>query len=55
MLENVNSTADKRANVGADFETVQYVLGPEVVTNAARHNSCAHGVRAFWTNMANAG
>ena len=55
MLENVNSSDDRRANVVADFETVRYVLGPEVVTDAARHNSCAHRVRAFWTDMANAG
>ena len=42
LLENVNSSDDGRQNVESDFETVRYVLGKEVVTGAARHNSCAH-------------
>ena len=53
LLENVNSSADTRDNVVMDSQTIRYVLGTEVVTDAARHNSCAHRPRAFWTNMVN--
>ena len=38
-----------------DSQTIRYVLGTEVVTDAARHNSCAHRLGAFWTNMVNPG
>ena len=51
LLENVNSSDDTRDNVVMDFQTLRYVLGIEVVTDVARHNSCAHRLRAFWTNM----
>ena len=47
LLENVNSSDDTRDNVVMDFQTIRYVLGTEVVTDAARHNSCAHYLRAF--------
>ena len=46
LLELVNSSNDIRASV-VDFETMRYILGPKVVTDVARHNSCAHRVRAF--------
>ena len=36
-----------------DFQSIRFVLGIKVVTNAARHNSCAHCLRAFLTNMVN--
>ena len=38
-----------------DSHNILYVLGTEVVTDAARHSSCAHRVRAFRTNMVNPG
>ena len=53
LLENVNSIDDTRDNVVMDFQTIRYVLGTEVVTHAAKHNSCAHRLRTFWTNMVN--
>ena len=51
LLENVNSNDDTRDNVVMDSQTIRYVLGTEVITDAARHTSCAHRLRAFWTNM----
>ena len=53
LLENVNSSDDTRDNVVMDFQTIRYVLGTEFVIYAAWHNSCAHRLRAFWTNMVN--
>ena len=44
---------DTRDNVVMDFQTIQYVLGTKVVIDAGRHYSCAHRLRAFWTNMVN--
>ena len=44
LLRNVNSSGDGRQNVESDFEAVRYVPGKEVVTDAARHYSCAHSV-----------
>ena len=55
LLENVNSSDDTRDNVVMDFQTVRYVFGTVVITDATRHNSCAHRLRAFWTNMVNPG
>ena len=55
MLKNVYSNDDPRDSVVMDSQTIQYVLGTEVVTTAARHNLCAHRLRAFWTNMVNSG
>ena len=53
LLENVNSRDERRANIVAHFETLRYVLGSEVVSDATRHNSRAHCVRALLTIMAN--
>ena len=55
LLENVNGIDDTRDNVVMDFQTIRYVLGTEVVTHAAKHNSCAHRLRPFWTNMVSLG
>ena len=49
FLKNENSSEDARDNIVTDFQTICYVLGTEVVTDAARHNSCAHRLKAFWT------
>ena len=46
---------DTRGNVVMDSQTIRYVLGTKVVTDAARPNSCVHRVWAFWTNMVNPG
>ena len=53
LLENVNFSDDTRDNVVMDFQTIRYVLGTKVVTDAVRHSSCSHRVRAFRTNMVN--
>ena len=55
LLENVNSSDDMRDNDVMDFQTIRYVLGTKVVTDVTRHNSRAHLLRAFWTNMVNPG
>ena len=55
LLENVNISDDTKDNVVMDSQTIRYVLGAEVVTDAARHNSCAHRLRTFWTNKVNPG
>ena len=47
MLENVNSSDDTRDNVVMDLQAMRYVLGTEVVTDAARHNWCAHRLQEF--------
>ena len=55
VQDNVESNNDASPSVAAGFHTVRYALGQKVVTDAARHNSCAHRVRAFWTNAVNSG
>ena len=55
VMENVNHSDDTKDNVVMDFQTIRYVLGTKVVTDAPRHTSCAHRVREFWTNMVNPG
>ena len=55
-LSTVDDCLPRVRGFGAHcFESIQSILGPEVLTDAARHNSCAHRVRAFWTNMVDAG
>ena len=41
LLENVYSSNDTRDSVVMDFQTIRYVLGTGVVTDAARHNLIA--------------
>ena len=53
LLENVDSSDDTRDNVVMDFQTIRYVLGTQVVTDVASHNSCAHCMQVKRTNMVN--
>ena len=51
LLENVHSGEDARPLVQAAWATVTGVLGQPVVLDAAQVGSCAHRVRAYWTNL----
>ena len=55
VVEHVAAGFDRRPKVREHFAAVRGLLGPEVVIDAAQLGSRAHRLRAWWTNLAEAG
>jgi hypothetical protein len=51
VIEHVAAGFDRRPKVQQHFAAVRGLLGPEVVFDAAQVGSCAHRLRAWWTNL----
>jgi hypothetical protein len=51
VIEHVAAGFDRRPKVREHYAAARGLLGPEVVFDAAQVGSCAHRLRAWWTNL----